>query len=407
MALIATAITYTVGAMHRQSDSNVLQAEMKRLNDAVTAFTASGGTITSSDNALTVLAKIQTPVNTTTFHALGTMTGYLPATYDLQAYSAADGYARLVWNGSHYQIATSGTGYRPVTLATPKNLTPQNIPTVGQTFATTSQWVWQYQSAGTGGANNPANLSISGPSSITTPGSYTWTLTSSQSGPLSLTLNNGQIYTAVGSSMSQGEAFNYGDRLTFTIIGTFTPGDLTSASTTSLLVTVSIPTSVLAVNYSREDLTTSTNFTYTQVSNPNGPPSVRDGIVLSVAGNPPGVSVYYTYDGSAPTAGSNLYTGPFQVPLPAWSSSISLKAVAISTSGSMVSGPILSLTLTPLQTQLAAPSFNPVSGSTISQSTAVQVIPANSTTDSPRTALGGAAPTNTSSLSLSFTFPSP
>ena len=100
-------------------------------------------------------------------------------------------------------------------------------------------------------------------------------------------------------------------------------------------------------------------------------------------------------------------SGPFQVPLPAWSSSISLKAVAISTSGSMVSGPILSLTLTPLQTQLAAPSFNPVSGSTISQSTPVQVIPANSTTDSPRTALGGAAPTNTSSLSLSFTFPSP
>src|ERR1017187_10030938 len=58
MALIATAITYTVGAMHRQSDSNVLQAEMKRLNDAVTAFTASGGTITGSDTALTVLAKI-------------------------------------------------------------------------------------------------------------------------------------------------------------------------------------------------------------------------------------------------------------------------------------------------------------------------------------------------------------
>jgi prepilin-type N-terminal cleavage/methylation domain-containing protein len=400
----AAGATYTVGVLHKQSDNRVIQSEMQRLNEAATAYVASGGTIGGGDTALTVLAKIQTPVDTTTFHALGTMTGYLPATYDLQAYSASDGYARLVWSGTAFSVANSGAGYRPVHLATAKTLTPQNIATSGATFATTSPWIWQYGPGGTG-SNNKAGLSISGPQTITTPGSYTWTLSGTQSGPLTLTLNSGQIFSGTGTTLSQSEAFNYGDNLSFVIIGTFNPTDKTASSTTTLRVTVAIPTTALSVTYAREDSSSSTNFTYTQVSNPSGPPATRDGIALSVSGSPSGVNIYYTYDGSAPTSSSNLYAGPFQIPLSAWSSSVSFKAVAISNQGSMVSGPILSLTLTPVKAALAAPTLSPASGSTILESSSVTVVPVNGTTDSPRTEKGGVTPTIVSSRALSFTFP--
>jgi hypothetical protein len=396
------------GYVRAQGDQTTMNAEAKKLNDAVTIYLNGGGSLTVSDTATSVLAKIQTPVDTNTFHALQTVTAIVPATYDLQAYSVADGRARLTWTGTAYAVGTTGAGFRPVTLSTPKTLTAQTIATSGETFATTSHWVWDFTNPAPAGANNPAGLVITGPQSITTPGTYTWTLTSTISGPLTMRLQNNQFFNGVGTTLNESQSFTYGANFTFAVLGSYVPADATSAKTITYPVTVNIPVVALAVIYAREDGTTSTGFTYAQVTATSGPPATRDGIVLSVAGNPSGVSVYYTYDGTDPTAASNLYTGPFNVPLAAWSGSVPFKAVAIPSGEGSVSGPILSLTLTPTQTQLGAPSFNPSPSGTVAQGSSITVVPNNATTGSPRTVVGDlplSPPTASSSNATSVPLP--
>ncbi len=408
LGLLGLATTMVLGGAwalsRRSSDFTLLSSEATRLNAAAAQFKTGGGTIDATDTATSVLLKLQTPLDDNTVKATGNPSSFIALNYDLQPYTASDGAARLIWSSLKYSVVTNGSGYRPVHLHTPKNLAPVSRTVTGASFGVTSKWVWEFSTPDAVGGTSRGGIAITGPANITTAGTYSWTATSSLAGTITLTLRNGQSFSAVGTTLSQASAFNAGDSFTFTVVAALSTSDPTQANSAVLPVTVNIPVTALTVIYGREDGTTSTQFSYAQVSSSSTTPSIRDGIVLSAPGSPAGVSLYYTYDGSDPTAASHLYTGPFHVPLTAWSSSISLKAVAISTVDTYKSGPVLALALTPLQVPLTAPTFSPVSGSTITESAPVYVVPNNTATDSPRTAIN-TTPTIFSSTALTFTFP--
>lgn len=125
--------------------------------------------------------------------------------------------------------------------------------------------------------------------------------------------------------------------------------------TTSAVATVSL-SRLLNIGYARSLGGSSTGFTYAEVT------GAVNGILLSVTNPPSGTAIYYTYDGSAPTAASNLYTGEFHVPLAAWSASVTLRVRAFS-SASAVAFNDATFTLTPVATALPAPTFGVTSGS--------------------------------------------
>ena len=106
----------------------------------------------------------------------------------------------------------------------------------------------------------------------------------------------------------------------------------------------------LALDFSRSLGGASTGFTYTEVT------GGTNTILLSVSNAPAGTTIYYTYDGSPPTAASNLYTGGFHVPLAAWTSSVTLRAFATSSSSNVSFAPSVT-SLTPVQSVLPTPTF--------------------------------------------------
>ena len=117
----------------------------------------------------------------------------------------------------------------------------------------------------------------------------------------------------------------------------------------------------LSIVYARSGGGSSTSFTYAEITGATNP------IVLSVSNAPAGTRIYFTYDGSNPSAASTSYSSPFHVPLGSWSSTVSLKAYA-ETGSNNITTPVLSVTLTPLVTTLPQPTL-----STGGSSSAVEV----------------------------------
>lgn len=111
----------------------------------------------------------------------------------------------------------------------------------------------------------------------------------------------------------------------------------------------------LALTYGRTAGGNSTSFTYAEVT------GAWNQIALGVTGNLAGLSLYYTYDGSVPTAAAHLYSGPFHVPPAAWSATVALRVIAVTPSSNIVIAP-LDVTLTPAASPLPAPTFGPTSG---------------------------------------------
>jgi prepilin-type N-terminal cleavage/methylation domain-containing protein len=410
----ATAAVPVMGAIRKRLDDRAIAGEQAALNRAVAAYVGAGGSLDASDDATSVLIKLQTPLTETSARATGAMHALVPLNHDLIAFAAADERARLVWDRPtlQYKVANSGIGHRPVKLATPKVLAATTRSVEGQQFGTTSKWVWEFSESNATGSGTAAALSWAGPTNITAPGAYSWTLNSSISGNLNITFPNTPTYSTTGTSATQGAAFTYGDVKTFTIVGALTSGDATQAQTQFLTVTVNIPHPELAVEYSREDGTTTTSFSYAQVADSSGVPGARNGIVLSIPGAPAGAAIYYTYDGSEPSQGttgafqpsstSTLYSGPFHVPISSWSSGVPLKAVAVPAGAGAKSGPVLAVTLTPTKTQLPMPSFSVPNGATVLEGSSVAVIPSDPAAAATRTAVG-TMPTVYSSRASSFT----
>lgn len=127
-----------------------------------------------------------------------------------------------------------------------------------------------------------------------------------------------------------------------------------SQYSTSTVATTNLSRS-LALAFSRSLGGASTGFTYAEVT------GGTNTILLSVSNAPPGTAIYYTYDGSLPTTASTLYSGGFHVPLAAWTSSVTLRAIATSASSNVSFAPLVT-TLTPVQSVLPAPTFGTQGG---------------------------------------------
>jgi len=154
----------------------------------------------------------------------------------------------------------------------------------------------------------------------------------------------------------------------------------------------------LAVVYARSGGGTATGFTYSEVT------GATNSIVLSVSNAPPGTRIYYTYNGSTPTAASTLYTAAFQVPLASWSSTVSLKAYA-DTGYDNITSPVLSLTLTPIVTTLPQPTLSS-SGSASSVSVAMtSSVPGSIIRYAIDTSVDSNSPTVSSGQSITVTAP--
>lgn len=131
--------------------------------------------------------------------------------------------------------------------------------------------------------------------------------------------------------------------------------------TTSPIVSAALARNV-DITYSRAGGGAATGFTYAEVT------GGTNGIVLSIATPPGDTVIYYTYDGSEPTTSSDVYSGAFHVPLPSWSSSVTLRAIAVSAAPNITFAPLTTV-LTPIAVPMPAPSFGTPAGST----TAVEV----------------------------------
>lgn len=166
---------------------------------------------------------------------------------------------------------------------------------------------------------------------------------------------------------------------------------------TSAIVTASLSRQ-LSVVYARSGGGASTGFTYAEVT------GATNSIVLSVSNAPPGTRIFYTYNGSTPTAASTLYTAPFQVPLASWSSTVSLKTYA-DTGYDNITSPVLSLTLTPVVTTLPQPTLSS-SGSASSVSVAMtSSVPGSVIRYAIDTSVDSNSPTVSSGQSITVTAP--
>ena len=135
-----------------------------------------------------------------------------------------------------------------------------------------------------------------------------------------------------------------------------------TAYSTSATASASLSRNI-SVAFGRQTGGTSTAFTYAEVTGFINP------IVLSVSNIPPGTTIRYTYDGSAPTPSSPAYAGAFHVPLASWGASgVPLRATAF-TSYSNITSSSIDLTLTPTAVPLPTPTFGSFGGT----ATAVEV----------------------------------
>ena len=125
------------------------------------------------------------------------------------------------------------------------------------------------------------------------------------------------------------------------------------------------------------------------------------GIVLS--DNIDGYVIFYTLDGSDPTASPTAasYSGPFAPGQSFFGPNVTLRVAAVSSDARITSSPILTYTLSAEQTPLMAPSFVTPNSAPLAPETPV-VISMNGGNGSPRTEVNNGVPTRSSSSATSF-----
>jgi type II secretory pathway pseudopilin PulG len=166
----------------------------------------------------------------------------------------------------------------------------------------------------------------------------------------------------------------------------------------------------LTINYSRSLGGASTGFLYTDVT------GGTNNIVLTIPNMPPGTVISYTYDGSNPASSGTAvsYAAPFQVPIGAWSASVTLQATATVPASNITVG-LGSWSLTPIQVAMPTPTFGgqtpQYSGGQPALEPNSVLIPVFSTISgavlrwSVNTPITGASPTTSSGLNISVTAP--
>ena len=152
----------------------------------------------------------------------------------------------------------------------------------------------------------------------------------------------------------------------------------------------------LSVTYARADGRTDLyDFSIADLAAPG-----ETGIVLS--DNVDGYTIFYTVDGSDPASSPTAvaYDGAFAPPQGSFGPTATVQAVAISNDSRVTSSPVMTYTLSPVQTPLSSPSFITPNDQPLSPGTPVQ-ISMNGSNGSPRTAVNG-TPSQASSQATSF-----
>ncbi len=89
---------------------------------------------------------------------------------------------------------------------------------------------------------------------------------------------------------------------------------------------------------------------------------------VSIADTTAGAAIYYTTDGSTPTTGSQLYSGPFTI-----SASTTVNAIATASGYSQSTQGSASYTYSPVTPVAATPTFSPASGTSFSSTLSVSI----------------------------------
>ena len=89
---------------------------------------------------------------------------------------------------------------------------------------------------------------------------------------------------------------------------------------------------------------------------------------VSIADTTAGAAIYYTTDGSTPTTGSQLYSGPFTI-----SASTSVKAIATASGYTQSAVGSASYTYSPVTPVAATPTFSPASGTSFPSTLSVSI----------------------------------
>ncbi len=206
----------------------------RQLNLASTSFVAAGGVFTDADTANDALLKLQTPVDAVSRKAGFGNFSRADFRWALQPVASGSSDDRLVMTFDPakkvvgWTVDTVSEGYSVVLNNDATEPAPADWSAlvnekakISQTGARTSQWVWEYKDftpSGAGGSivTTPsggggllgAELNITGPTTIATPGSYYWSGTSSLPGTLTITAN-GAPANATGATAVQSVAQSY------------------------------------------------------------------------------------------------------------------------------------------------------------------------------------------------------
>ena len=297
--------------------------------------------------------------------------------------------AQLVYNGTTLTLNLTDT----VTNDTFSQAFTVNIPsTVGANTA------YVGFTGGTGGSTAIQNIK-------------TWTFTSGTTTPTAadptFTPSPGTYATAQNVSLSSATT---GATIYYTVDGS-TPTTSSAVYSAPIVVSatsLTIRAFAAAAGYQSSPIVVGTYQIQGTAATPTFTPasgtSFSSTLSVSIADATPSASIYYTTDGSTPTTGSQLYSGPFTI-----SATTTVHAIATASGYTQSAQGAASYTYSPTQSVTQTPAFSPAGGSfttaqqvTISDATAGAVIyyTTNGTTPTTSSAVYSSAITVSASTTL-------
>jgi prepilin-type N-terminal cleavage/methylation domain-containing protein len=254
------------------------------LNQSSSAFLGAGGQFDPNGSAPDALLLLQTPVDAKSRQAGFGNFPVIDPRWSLKTFTSSG--ARLSYTFDAVQkrpiwaVQDAGAGYE-ITVDPTKTTPPtadwtDRVNRAGHVQARTSAWVWDYHDVGGGAATGstatptnygngtaPGGLSIAGPDTITTAGTYYWIGNSTQAGSLTITVG-GNANQAVGVTQIQSPsvAFYPGDNTVVTVALTPAQGGSVTKQ-----VTVNIPAGLSLSIAGPDTVTDTAPITWTATAN--------------------------------------------------------------------------------------------------------------------------------------------
>lgn len=367
LAIIGSIGYVTVSDMKENADSAKLRADVESINRSIQLYLSNGGSLEGVETPDAVLAKLKTKGDASKI--LGVTSSVLDARI-VADYGDASSRLRARWlpapdNRFVVEAGTDGVvEFRLDESAAAVAPTMENDRSAPKQLAQDSNWVWDFQNApaataateitpetadGTGFALGGANIAQLAPPTISPSGGTSDLADFPQ--PVTITDNNtpgtSQIYYSSGGSYTL-----------YTGPITVSPGPL-SAVAISLDPSRYANSPTQTATYFAQvnlDWTAPSSLTYAEIT--DGTP---DSASVAADGAGP-FSIYYTTDGTTPSASSTAYTAAITLSAGMWptsSTSLSLKAIAISTSEYYTSSSVTTAQVSAVPTSLLAPTISP------------------------------------------------